>query len=341
MRIEIGSRAQRLWQTHPGLGTAINATAGAMVLLFPLFASRYWTSVANYFGLYLLLGLSLNIIVGYAGLFQLGHAAFFAVGAYTTAILNTTLDIPILWLLPVSGLVTAVVAYVFTRPVIHLRGDYLCIVTIGVGEIVRIALLQNVFGLTGGPNGIFGIDRPSLFGFRIYQQSQYYYLILLFVVLTIVGSYRLQRSRIGRAWTCIREDDIAAEAMGIDVTYYKTLSFVLGGAVAGMVGTLYAGWITVISPSSFDFWESVVMFCIVILGGAGSVPGIVLGTVGMVLLPEIFRQLADYRMLVFGAAMVVMMIFRPQGLLPSQTWGRALQRPGDDREVPAVAASED
>lgn len=310
----------KLWPNSPLWLGILGATA----LIFPFAANDYWVTVANFFGIYSLLGLSLNIIVGYAGLFNLGHAAFYAVGAYTTAILNTRVHLPILLLLPVSALMAAVFAYVITRPILHLRGDYLAIVTIGFGEIVRIALNNNPLELTGGPNGIFGIGRPVVFGFILRQPWHYYFLIWTLVLLTILALRRLETSRIGRAWNYIREDDLAAEAMGINTTSLKLLAFVLGAALAGVAGNLYATSMTVIAPESFTFWESVVMFSIIVLGGPGSIPGVFVGTLGMFVLPELFRQFAQARMLVFGAAMMAMMIFRPEGLWPSQHWRRAV-----------------
>jgi len=327
-----------------------NLLIGLVALLFPLLVrlifgagANRWIQVANFFFIYALLGLSLNIILGYAGLFQLGHAAFYAVGAYATAILSTKLGIPILVLLPLSGLVAAIFAILISRPILHLRGDYLCIVTIGFGEIVRIALRNDVSSLvflgklpglssfakkvegmvlTGGPNGIFGISRPSLFGFTLRQQWHYYYFFLLFVAFTIFAMRRLENSRLGRAWACIREDELAAEAMGIDTVRMKLLAFAVGAAWAGVTGGLYASWVTVIAPESFSFWESVIMFCIVVLGGIGSIPGVLVGTVGMIVLPELLREvllnIQQWRMLLFGAAMIIMMVFRPQGLWPSR-----------------------
>lgn len=289
----------------------------AVLLTAPLYLNRYWVDVLNSVGLYAMLGLSLNWIVGHAGLFNLGHAAFYAVGAYTAAILNTVWHIPLLWLLPVCALASGLFAAIIARPIIHLRGDYLCIVTIGVGEIVRIALINNVFGLTGGSNGIFGIERPSLFGWRIVKPEQFFYLIWGFTALTVFLFHRLEQSRWGRALNYLREDQVAAEGSGIDTAHYKLGAFVLGAAWAGMVGNLYAAKMTIIAPESFNFWESVVMFTLIILGGSASIPGVLLGAFLLIGLPEAFREFADARMLVFGAAMVVMMIFRTQGLIPA------------------------
>ncbi len=291
-----------------------------VMAIAPQVLNRYWTDVLNLVGLYAILGLSLNLIVGHAGLFNLGHAAFYAVGAYTAAILNTQFKIPILWLLPVCGLTAGLFAMIIARPIIHLRGDYLCIVTIGVGEIVRIALINNIFGITGGANGIFGIARPTVFGYVIRRPHQFFYLIWIFVAITIFLFYRLEQySRFGRALNYLRGDAVAAEGSGIDTAHYKLWAFVLGAFWAGMAGNIYAAKMTIISPESFSFWESVLMFLIVILGGAGSIPGMILGAFLIVGLPELFRGFANARMLVFGAAMVLMMIFRHEGILPPRS----------------------
>jgi branched-chain amino acid transport system permease protein len=290
----------------------------AVLAVAPTFLNPYWVDVLNNVGLYAILGLSLNLIVGHAGLFNLGHAAFFAVGAYTAAILNTLFAIPVLWLLPVCALTAGLFAGIIARPIIHLRGDYLCIVTIGVGEILRIALTNDLFGITGGPNGIFGISRPTVFGYVIRKPHEFYYLIGTFLMITIFLFHRLENSRFGRAVNYLREDETAAEGSGINTSHYKLAVFVLGAAWAGMAGDIFAAKMTIIAPESFNFWESVVMFAIVILGGSGSIPGVLLGAVLFVGLPEVFRDFADARMLIFGAAMVVMMIVRNEGILPQR-----------------------
>jgi branched-chain amino acid transport system permease protein len=290
----------------------------AVLAVAPFFLNPYWVDVLNNVGLYAILGLSLNLIVGHAGLFNLGHAAFFAVGAYTAAILNTLYGIPVLWLLPVCALTAGLFAGIIARPIIHLRGDYLCIVTIGVGEILRIALTNDLFGITGGPNGIFDISRPTVFGYVIRKPHEFYYLIGAFLMVTIFLFHRLENSRFGRAVNYLREDETAAEGSGINTSHYKLAVFVLGAAWAGMAGDIFAAKMTIIAPESFNFWESVVMFAIVILGGSGSIPGVLLGAVLFVGLPEVFRDFADARMLIFGAAMVVMMIVRTEGILPQR-----------------------
>ena len=254
--------------------------------------------------------------MGHTGLFHMGHAAFYAIGAYTTAILNTMYHIPIIFLMPLSGILAALFALLVAKPIIHLRGDYLLIVTIGIVEIVRIALVNNIFGITGGANGIFGISRPNLFGYIVRRPQQFYYYIWIFLGVSVYLFHRLENSRFGRALNFIKEDEVAAEGSGIDTAYYKLIAFVLGAFWAGMVGYIYASKMTIISPESFSFWESVLLFTIVILGGAGSIRGVILGAFLIIGLPELFRQFASARMLVFGAAMMVMMIFRPQGILP-------------------------
>lgn len=303
------------YSTTPGLRKIGWLVLALFLAVLPQGLNAYWVDVFVSVGLYALLALSLNVILGQAGIFHMGHAAFYAVGAYATAILNTQFQMPVLWLLPVAGASAALFALVVARPIIHLRGDYLLIVTIGIVEIVRIALINDVFGLTGGSNGIFGISRPTLFGIRIRSAWQFYYLVWGMVGVTVLLFHWLSTSRYGRALNCIKEDDVSAEGCGINVAHYKLMAFVIGAFWAGMAGNLFAAKMTIISPGSFNFWESVVVFAVVILSG-GSQLGVLLGTFVMVGLPEIFRDFSDARMLVFGFAMMIMMVVRPQGLLP-------------------------
>ena len=303
------------------------APVAALFCIYPFLVNEYLLDVAFFFGIYVLLGLSLNVVLGEVGLFDFGHAGFYAIGAYTTAILNTAYGIPILVLLPVSALSAGLFAYIVVSPVIHLRGDYLLIVTIGVGEIVRLALINNPFGLTGGSNGVVGIDNPALTRtFVIETPFGFYFLIWIVVALCILGLVHLQHSRIGRAWNCIREDEIAAKATGINVRGYKLLAFVLGAALAGVGGNIYASKMMVVSPHSFTFMESALFFCIVLIGGMGSIPGVIVGAAAISLFPEVFRGFAQYRMLIFGAVMVLMMVFRPGGIWPRRRG--TLMKPG-------------
>ena len=292
----------------------------------PLFGvSPYALGVLNQVGIYAILALSLNIILGHAGMFNMGHAAFFAVGAYTTAILNTVCDWPILLTLPVAGAAAGLFALAVATPIIHLRGDYLLVVTIGIVEIVRIALVNDIFGLTGGANGIVGIDRPIVFGYKLTRPWHFFYLIWGFAAISMLLFHWLENSRFGRALSYIREDQVAAEGVGINTTRYKLTAFVIGATWAGFVGTFYASQMRTISPGSFNFWESVVLFMIVILGGSGNQRGVLLGAFLVVGLPEVFRGFQSSRLLFFGAALVLMMIFRPQGLLPFK--GRSYRLP--------------
>jgi branched-chain amino acid transport system permease protein len=296
-----------------------------LFVAYPFLAGDYFMDVASFFGIYVLLGLSLNIVLGEVGLYDLGHAGFYAIGAYTTAILNTHFGIPVLVLLPVSAVAAGLFGYLVTSPIIHLRGDYLCIVTIGVGEIVRIALINNPLNLTGGPNGVSGIQSPTLGFLSLDSSLGFYFLVWVVVAASVLLLRQLQRSRVGRAWNCIREDEIAAQASGIDVRGYKLLAFVLGAALAGVAGNLYASKLLIVSPDSFSFWESCLMFCIVLIGGMGSVPGVIIGAAAVSFFPEIFRSFANYRMVFFGLAMILMMMFRPGGLWPRRRGGTEAQ----------------
>ncbi|RME32933.1 MAG: branched-chain amino acid ABC transporter permease, partial [Thermoflexia bacterium] len=244
------------------------------------------------------------------------------------------LGVPLVLTWPISVLVAALFGYLISRPIIHLRGDYLCVVTIAFGEVVRLALVNNIFGITGGANGLSGIDRPVLFGLTLRTPLQHYYLTLFFLVLTLFAVRRLENSRLGRAWVCIREDETAAEAMGIDTVRAKLLAFVVGSGWAGLAGALYVARVPVVSPELARFIESVVMFCIVVLGGTGSIPGVFVGTLGMVTLPEILRPLQTWRDAWMGVAMVAMMIARPEGLWPSRRVRMEIRGEEEEPELP-------
>ena len=239
-------------------------------------------------------------------------------GAYTTAILNTVCGIPTIWLLPVSGIVAGGFGYISPGP--SFIAGRLSSHSHHRVERNLTHYLINVLGPYGGPNGVLGIKRMRLGSLVISRPIHFYFFVLIISILAIFVLLRLQRSRIGRAWNYIREDEVAAEAMGIDVRSMKLLAFVLGAGLAGIAGSIYATKMMIISPESFTFWESVVLFTIVILGGMGSIPGVIVGSAVMMILPELLRNFMQYRMLFFGAAMVVMMVFRPQGLWPSKRW---------------------
>jgi branched-chain amino acid transport system permease protein len=307
---------------------SLPGTRGALLLLvvfliiLPVFLNDYSRDVMTLTCLYIILALGLNIVVGQAGLLNLGYVAFYAIGAYTYAILSTVFGLSFWPGLAVGALAAAFFAVVIGLPTLTLRGDYFAIVTLGLGEITRI-VLNNWDGMTGGPNGISKIGRPVIAGYVLHSTMDFYYLVLFLAALTVFAMQRLIVSRIGRAWIAIREDEVAAEAMGIDTFRLKLLAFVIGSAWAGMAGVFFASKMAFVSPESFTFFESVMILCMVVLGGMGSIPGIVLGALLLITLPELFRDFQDYRMLAFGIALVLMMIFRPQGLLGTPKTGKA------------------
>jgi branched-chain amino acid transport system permease protein len=284
------------------------------LVILPVLLNDYYRDVMTLTCMYVVLALGLNIVVGQAGLLNLGYVAFYAVGAYTYAILSTLFGVSF-WPGLIGGAIAAAgFAGIIGLATLKLRGDYFAIVTLGLGEITRI-VLNNWDRVTGGPNGISKIGRPVIAGYTLHTTLDFYYLILCVAVITVFAMRRLIASRIGRAWIAIREDDVAAEAMGINTFRLKLLAFVLGSAWAGLTGVFFAAKMTFVSPESFTFFESVLILCMVVLGGMGSIPGIILGALLLIALPEVFRDFQDYRMLAFGAALVLMMIFRPQGLL--------------------------
>jgi len=290
---------------------------GAFALVFPQVFSTYQTNIMITALMYVMLGLGLNIVVGVAGLLDLGYVAFYAVGAYTYALLNFHFGIGFWTALPIGALLAATFGIILGFPVLRLRGDYLAIVTLGFGEIIRL-ILENWNDFSMGPSGISSIPRPGFFGIDmdLDQAITYlYYLMIAMVLFTIFVVNRLQNSRIGRAWFALREDEIACQAMGIDKTKTKLTAFALGATWAGMVGVIFAAKTTFVNPASFTFLESAIILCIVVLGGMGSIVGVILGAFILILMPEYLRAFSDYRMLVFGGVLVVMMVFRPQGLI--------------------------
>ncbi|MEW8044069.1 MAG: hypothetical protein AB2808_07240 [Candidatus Sedimenticola endophacoides] len=295
----------------------LSAAALLFTLLFPFLFDTYQTNVMTTALMYVVLGLGLNIVVGVAGLLDLGYVAFYAVGAYSYALLNLHFDMGFWAVLPIGALLAALFGIVLGFPVLRLRGDYLAIVTLGFGEIIRL-VLENWNDFSQGPSGIANIPRPGFFGIELSldQAILYtYYLMAALVVITIFVVNRLQDSRLGRAWIALREDEIACQAMGIDKTRTKLTAFALGATWAGMVGVIFAAKTTFINPASFTFLESAIILSIVVLGGMGSIFGVLLGALILILLPEYLRALSDYRMLAFGAILVTMMVFRPQGLI--------------------------
>jgi branched-chain amino acid transport system permease protein len=313
------NKSNRIVSALSPLTSLAQSTAGLVaavlvLIMLPLFLNEYYQDIMTLTCMYIVLALGLNIVVGQAGLLNLGYVAFYAVGAYTYAILSTAYGFSFWPGLAAGALTAAFFALLLGLPTLRLRGDYFAIVTLGLGEITRI-VLNNWDSMTNGPNGISGIGRPALGGHVFNTTLDYYYLILAIAIITIFAMHRLMASRIGRAWLAIREDETAAEAMGINTFRFKLLAFVLGSSWAGLTGVFFAAKMAFVSPESFTFFDSVLILCMVVLGGMGSIPGIILGAFLLITLPEVFRDFQDYRMLAFGAALVLMMVFKPQGLL--------------------------
>ncbi|MCF8057206.1 MAG: high-affinity branched-chain amino acid ABC transporter permease LivM [Desulfocapsa sp.] len=286
-------------------------------IAFPYLFSTYQTNIMTTALMYVVLGLGLNIVVGVAGLLDLGYVAFYAVGAYSYALLNFHFDLGFWTVLPVGGLLAAFLGVLLGFPVLRLRGDYLAIVTLGFGEIIRL-ILENWNDFSQGPSGIANIPRPSFFGMDMSFEGgiiYVYYIIVALVVFTIFVVNRLQSSRLGRAWMALREDEIACQAMGIDKTRTKLIAFSLGAFWAGFVGVIFAAKTTFVNPASFTFLESAIILSIVVLGGMGSIVGVIFGALILILMPEYLRALSEYRMLAFGGILVIMMVFKPEGII--------------------------
>jgi len=294
-------------------------TAGVALLVaavaLPAVASNYVVDVGLTIATYSILGLGLNIVVGYAGLLDLGYAAFFAIGAYTTALLETLVHFSFWETLPFSLAFAGASGIVIGYPTLRLRSDYLAIVTLGFGEITRIVATN--LSITGGPNGIYGIEPPNLFGYEISSPRAVYELGIALLVLVLVFAIRLGKSRLGRAWTSIREDEAAAEAVGVPTLRVKLLAYVMGALIGGLAGSLFAARFGTIDPTAFTYLQSVTILIVVVLGGRGSIPGVILGAVIVAGLPEMLRFLNLWRIFAFAIGLVILMLLRPQGLWPA------------------------
>jgi ABC-type branched-chain amino acid transport system, permease component len=350
-----GAARWRAW-----LGVVLIGAALAVLPFVIGMAGQGWVRILNYALLYVMLSLGLNIVVGFAGLLDLGYIAFYAVGAYTWALLASPhfgVHLPFWAILPVGIALACLFGVLLGAPTLKLRGDYLAIVTLGFGEIIRIFLnnLNAPVNITNGPQGINRIDpfrigdftfarAETLFGIRVTGPEKYYYLLLVLTLLVVAVCVRLQDSRIGRAWEAIREDEIAAKAMGINTRNIKLLAFAMGASFGGIAGALFAAMQGFVSPESFSLMESISVLCMVVLGGMGHIPGVILGALLLAVLPEFLRAVVvplqqmlfgavvldpeGIRMLLFGLAMVLVMLFRPAGLWPSAVRKRELARTG-------------
>jgi branched-chain amino acid transport system permease protein len=332
---------------------------GAIVLLYvlPLYnwpiigtPDSDWPSVLFYpIAIYVLCAVGLNVVVGYSGLLDLGYVAFFAVGCYTVALLGgksgSTWSWPPQWpwllCVPVGVAVAVIAGLALGTPTLRLRGDYLAIVTLGFGEIIRITI-NNMQGL-GGARGITGLPHPpSVAGlhFGVLDSKPYYWLALTVIIGVIFFMRRLERSRVGRAWTAIREDEDAAELMGVPTFKFKLYAFAIGAAVGGLSGTLFAGYSPSVVPDQFQLLLSILFLAAVVLGGSGNLPGVILGAFLVGYLPERFRGFQEKRIFLFGLALVIMMIFRPQGILPSRQRTSELEHPQDQPDDQGLAGAD-
>jgi branched-chain amino acid transport system permease protein len=309
-----------------------------LAVLFPQVGSRFQVDTAINVLVYICLGLGLNIVVGLAGMLDLGYIAFYGVGAYTYALLNIHFGLSFWLALPIAAMIACLAGCIIGYPTLRMRGDYLAIVTLGFGEIVRI-ILNNWMSLTNGPNGILGIESPGIYypsfadGFSfehlwLRKLNLVYYVILGLAVITIVAVRRLNFSRIGRAWEAIREDETAAELMGMNTFRLKLLAYAMGALFGGLAGTFFAARFRFVSPESFTFIESAIVLAMVVLGGMASIPGIIVGALLLIVLPEVFREFHHYRMFCLGGAMILMMQFRPEGIIPAKRMGTRSEEKG-------------
>lgn len=313
----------------------------AVLIILPLLLGTVISEVLGQVMIYVLLGLGLNIVVGYAGLLDLGYVAFFAFGAYTTGLLtggflNTTTgaaqpalsaDLNFFVAVWIVALLAAGLGLLIGAPVLRLRGDYLAIVTLGLGEIISVITASKwAQPLIGGPQGMRGVTKAQVFGLNFQDNPQhFYYLALAFVLLAAFVSWRLAASRVGRAWNAMREDEQVADAMGISTTKFKLLAFAMGGAVGSLGGALFAVALGSLTPASFEIFVSITALSVVILGGLGSIPGVFVGALVLIGLPGLLREFEEYRLLIYGGALVAIMILRPQGLIPNVRRSRELE----------------
>ncbi len=288
-----------------------------VMAILPWALNSRWQAVAITFLVFSVVALSQDVVLGKAGMFNMGQALFFGMGAYITAILNSQFGWPLLATIPAAIIIPAIFGVILAGPIVHLRGDYLLVTTIGFNIVFVQILENNLGGVTGGPNGIFGLDSLSLFGHQLTSQISVYYFALIVLLVTFAVMRNLERSKPGRALHYLREDQLAAESIGINTRIYKVYAFALGAGIAGLAGTVYATQYSAVSPEAFNFMQSVLFFSIVLVGGS-SIPGVMLGVFIMFVLPEIFREFATWRYFIFGFAMILAMILRPRGIWPAR-----------------------
>jgi branched-chain amino acid transport system permease protein len=296
---------------------AVLLVVGAAVIAAMLHAPTYYVRVADMVLIYMLLGMGLNMVVGYAGLLDLGFVAFYAIGAYSYAILASgqfDIHLPFGLVLIIGGALAGIAGVLLGIPVLRLRGDYLAIVTLGFGEIIRL-FLNNLDRLTNGPQGISRIDQPHIFGFALTTPQDFFWLLLPLVAVAFTIVWRIENSILGLGWAAIREDQDAARGIGIDTTFAKLLAFGLSAILGGFAGVIFAGFQRFVDPVSFTFWESLTVVLIVVIGGLGNLVGVLVGAATLIILPELLRGYSEYRMLLYGLALVVVILLRPRGLI--------------------------
>ncbi len=309
----------RILDTPAKQAVAIGVILLVMVVL-PFVTSDYITVIVTHAMLYVVLALGLNIVVGYAGLLDLGFAAFFAVGAYTVGITTQYFDLNFWLALPLAIVFAMIAGVIIGTPTLRLRSDYLAIVTLGFGEIVRLTARN--LRETGGASGIRGIDSPWIFGYHVQSNIDFYFVFLALAVIGVIVSVRLANSRLGRAWLYVRHDEDAAEAMGIGRVRVKLAAYVVGAIYGSIGGAFFAANLGAISPESFSFRQSVEILMVVILGGIGKIPGVILGAFIVILGPELLRGVGDLRYLIFAVGLLLIMLFRPSGIWPARGGGK-------------------
>jgi len=313
---------------------------GLIILLYlPKFLGSYPSEILTTVGIYIIMGLGLNIVVGFAGLLDLGYVAFFAIGAYTVGVLTTTgklgtLDWSFWMALPVAVFLATFAGVLLGIPVLKMRGDYLAIVTLGFGEIIRVLVLSDwLKPFIGGAQGILQIPKPHIGSYVFKGPQQMYYIVLAGILLVGYVAWRLRDARVGRAWKALREDEDVAEAMGIHLVSTKLMAFATGAAFAGLAGAIFAAKLGSIFPQSFNLIVSINVLSLIIVGGIGSLPGVIVGALILVGMPELLREFADFRMLFYGALLVAMMLVKPEGFLPEKTHQRELSEVPDEPEI--------
>ncbi len=294
-----------------------------LAIVPPFIGNLYYIQVMIFIGIYIILALSLNLLNGYVGLLSIGHAAFYGIGAYASAKLVMEAGLPFLLAMPAAGFIAGLFGYLIAKPTLRLSGIYMTLATLGFNMIFFL-VLQNWMSFTNGPLGIMDIPPPGILGYQIESRLQYYYLIFFLVLLTVGSMHRLMTCRFGRALVGIRENELAAEAMGVHTTRYKIQAFVLAAFYAGIAGSYYAHFVKYISPDSFYIYESFILLAMLAFGGQGNLIGPLVGAAILIIIPEIFRFLQEYRMLVYGSILVVMMLVRRQGLLGGREYSLKL-----------------